>query len=67
MKFVIYTDGDEVIITTVKKEYKMLKMCFAPEEAWNPDGEGDRNLEDFERDISSDDSIGFTSHMLRNW
>jgi hypothetical protein len=58
VRFIIYYGADEVIITTPKCEAKMLKMCFT---------QGDRNLEDYDREESNDDSVGFSTRISRQW
>jgi hypothetical protein len=62
MKFVIYTDGNEVIITTKKNEAMMLEQCFA-----GHGGEGDRCLEEYDRDESKDHSVSITCNTYRDW
>ena len=66
MKFVTYTDGDEVIITTKKLEERMLEECFSPDDI-NPHGTGDRELVAYYREESSDNSISFSTSLHRNW
>ena len=60
--FVIYSDGVENIITTIKKESDMLRMCFK-----DHGGEGDRNLEDFEREESKENSVSISCGSYRDW
>jgi len=67
MKFIIYTrcsgfGQDEVIITSKKYEKNMLRDCFL-----NHGGDGDRELEDYDRVESNETSVCLTSRLFQEW
>ena len=57
--FVIYTGNHEILITTDKKEHKLLKECFGKQ--------NDREIEDYDRDESHDVAVCIESHLRRDW
>jgi hypothetical protein len=67
MTFVIWRNYREVIVTTKKKEPAVLKACFKAKPFTNPDGEGDRDMDEWDRDISEDDCVGFSSTIWLDW
>ena len=59
MKFVIYSGNHEVLVTTKKKEAKLIEECFGKT--------GDRDLEDYDRDESVDIAVCVTSGLKVDW
>jgi len=59
MKFVIYKNDKEVIVTTKKKERELLEECFGKN--------GDRDLEDYDRDESIDIGVCISARLFREW
>jgi hypothetical protein len=55
--FIIYTSSDEAIVCTPETEAQTIKEYFK---------EGERDMDDFDREEANDYAISFTSN-IRRW
>ncbi|HWY35112.1 MAG TPA: hypothetical protein VNX68_10735 [Nitrosopumilaceae archaeon] len=54
MKFVVYSNNEEVIVSTLETEHKVISDYFT---------NGDRVLDEYDRDVKEDSAISIRNHL----